>query len=304
MNYELFNDHYELLQKILKEKVSKLDEDEQAFKFNKLKLTYQGMVKENKIDDNFYALSHEIRSYGFFYDNGKTIITKDSKNKIGPDIVFKDKYKIECTICTAGLGNNKKALKDSGFQVFNKVIDYNEKFRQISLRITNSIKYKKEQFEKYLLKRKISNSDYCIIFINMGCLSTEWFTGEFCDEATRFLIGRGFLQISIDKATGKQIGGPSYGFITEMKNNNNSPVNTNIFADKSYSIISAIIISTATLDEDYNYQNTIIFTNPFAKSKIRVRDFHNFIYWKTNKNFEYIPRINGRKQNFADKKIF
>jgi hypothetical protein len=300
MNYKLFGNHYNLLVNILKSKVSKVDKEEEIFKFKKLKGIYQMMISKNLIDDNFYALSHEIRSLGLFYDNGKTIISKDSKNKIGPDIIYKDRYMIECTICTAGSDNNNKALKDSGFQVYNKIVDYNEKFRQISLRITNSIKVKKDQFEKYIQKKVLSKKDCCIIFINMGPLATEWFPGNFCDEATRFLIGRGFPQITIDTISGKQIGGVSYNFIPEIINNNNSYVNTNIFADKSYSIISAIMISTATLEEDYNYNNSIIFINPFAKNKLRIKDFRNFVYWKANKNYEYVPRSNGKKQKNYD----
>lgn len=304
MNIKLFDEHFKLLLNILKTKVSKINKKEAAYKKQKLVEVYKGMKKENKIQNEFYSLSHEIRSFGFFFDNGIINISEDSKSKIGPDFTYKKNYKIECTICTEGNGKNKEAVKNSGFQTYNKTIDYNEKFRQISLRITNSIKSKKDQFDKYLKKNVISEKDCCIIFINMGPFSTEWFPGEYCSEATRFLVGRGFPQITFNKETGKQIGGMTYSFIPEIKNNNGSSVNNNIFVDEDFSNISGIIISTATLDEDYNYDNTILFINPLAKNQIKVKDFNKFLYWKTNKNFEYIPRILGKRQKFSEKKIW
>lgn len=102
----------------------------------------------------------------------------------------------------------------------------------------------------------------------------------------------------------KQLGGITYSFIPKIKNNNDSTVNTNIFADKSYSNISAVIISTATLEDDYKSNNVVIFTNPLAKNKIKITDFNNFLYWKINKNLEYIPRINGVRQYPSKKSFF
>jgi hypothetical protein len=304
MNEKLFEEHYELLLKILEDKVEKINKKEAEYKRQQLIKIYNSMKVENKIQNEFYSLSHEIRSFGFFFDNGIINISEDSKSKIGPDFTYKNNYKIECTICTEGNGKNKKAVKDSGFQTYNTTIDYNEKFRQISLRITNSIKNKKEQFDKYLKQNVISEKDCCIIFINMGPFSTEWFPGEYCSEATRFLVGRGFPQITFNKETGKQIGGMTYSFIPEIKNNNGASVNNNIFVDKDLSNISGIIMSTATLGEDYTYKNAILFLNPLAQNKIKVKDFKKFLYWKINNNFEYVPRVLGKRKKISEKKIW
>ena len=60
-----------------------------------------------------------------------------------------------------------------------------------------------------------------------------------------------------------------------------------------YSCISAIILSTAYLAEEYNEKNTFIFINPNAKSAIEIQDFGNLIYWDISNHdnqIMYVPK--------------
>lgn len=100
---------------------------------------------------------------------------------------------IECVVSTAGNGSNFVALKRSGYQVYNRVIDYNEKFRQISLRVLTSLYSKSEKYLNDVNKGLVPSEQPFCIFINLGCLAQEWFPGKMCNEANRFLVGRGNL---------------------------------------------------------------------------------------------------------------
>lgn len=110
-------------------------------------------------------------------------------------------------------------------------------------------------------------------------------------------MGRGFRKILIDTKTCKQIGSPSFSFIPNCKNNNDSDINNNIFADKSYSGISSILFTSANLNENYNFKNTVNFLNPLAINIIRIADFDKIPYLNINSKSEYVPRIKGKKHD-------
>lgn len=62
----------------------------------------------------------------------------------------------------------------------------------------------------------------------------------------------------------------------------------NFFNPKSNNFISAIIYNTASWDEKYSEENTVLFLNPYAKNKITVEDFKNMKCWiYNNKGKEY-----------------
>ena len=298
MNKELFEESFEMITLILSSTKKVLGEKE----FNHRKKNICGVYKEimngNSIQNSYYSKAHEIRAIEMFINMGDVIVAKDSENEPGVDLVFNDNL-IECVTSTAGQGHNYKALTDSGYHVYNRIIDYNEKFRQISLRTLSSLVSKRDKYLRDVKKRVIDRDKPFYIFINLGSLTQEWFPGEFCVEATRFLIGRGHLMIRIDNNTAKQIGGISHSYEPFIINNNDSEVATNFFGDSLNKCVSAVIVSTAEINEKYSPKNTFIFTNPFALSKVEVNDFINYPYWKENKANEYVLRISGEQASIS-----
>lgn len=321
-----FKKNYDCLNSILEVNKKYFGEKEYKFRKEDLKRVYKKMEESSEfftiayseldklffpyyseIDSSYYSLAHEIRSIGLFAGIGNiegVKIAQDFASEPGVDFIYKDNL-IECVICTAGTGKNLEKLKASGYKKYDGVVrDYNEKFKQISLRVLSCLNIKKDKYlediEKIQAYKDNYKSNKFCIFINFGSLSTEWFPSKFCNEATRFLIGRGFPVISIDTNSGKQIGKSSYEYSPEIKNNNDSLVITNFFGDKNNECVSAVIISTANLFQKYSKENTFIFLNPFAINKLVLDDFKDFLYWEIDENNEYVPKINGNIQDLND----
>lgn len=266
------------------------------FRSQNLQRVFDGMLRVGKIDDSYYSIAHEIRAIEMFSKMDLIKVYKDSRSEPGVDLEYRNNL-VECVISTAGSDRNLGILRKSGYQQYDDIIDYNEKFRQISLRVLSSISSKRLKFCDDIRKGLYNEKQPFCIFLNLGSLSQEWFPGEYCKEATRFLVGRGHPRISINTLTGELNGGISYDYTPIIKNNNNSDVVTNVFGDPTNCCISAIIISSAELNELYTNKNTVVFTNPHAKNKIKVNDFRNFSYWRVYKKNEYVPRKNGKRLN-------
>ena len=80
-----------------------------------------------------------------------------------------------------------------------------------------------------------------------------------------------------------------------LKNNDiNKPIPTNFFINQDNDHISAIIITTANFEDNYDESNTFLFLNPYATTKIKVKDFYSMFYWKMDKTRSYIPRKKGK----------
>lgn len=294
MNEPLFGKNVVILKSILTSLNSLLGQKETDYRIGKLERAYNEMTCQKKILDSYYSIAHEIRTIEMFSEMGDITISLDSNNQPGIDLEYKN-ILIECVVSTTGKDQNYDMLKKSGYQEYNKIIDYNAKFHQISLRVLSVLASKRDKYYEDVNKNVISKEKPYCIFINLGSLAQEWFPGKLCNEATRFLVGRGHPMITIDKTTGKQVGGITYGHIPYIKNNNSADVICNFFGDVKNCVISAVIVTTAELNDRYSKDNVVIFTNPLANNKIMLKDFKNIPYWKVNDNQEYVPRISGRR---------
>ena len=99
--------------------------------------------------------------------------------------------------------------------------------------------------------------------------------------------------MSIDRITGKVID-TFYTHVENIKKHNGSNIDANFFLNKENENISGILFTCANIDEDYDKSNTFLFLNPFAKKKIKIKDFNRIVYWNSNRNAEYIPRYKGK----------
>lgn len=120
-----------------------------------------------------------------------------------------------------------------------------------------------------------------------------FFHGEYGFELLNILVGKSHLALKIDSKTNKSIGS-YYTHVENIKKQNGSAINANFFVNKKNEHISGIIFTDAYICDLYNKDNTFLFLNPYAINKIKVSDFRDLIYWKENRNMEYIPRYRGK----------
>ena len=139
----------------------------------------------------------------------------------------------------------------------------------------------------------IGENERCVIFISLGELCIDFFSGKYGVDFLDILIGKGNKTIRIDNKTGNFVE-TFYKHKEYIYKHNGKKINANFFNSTENIYISGIIFTDADTNEFYSYQNTYLFLNPYANKKIKVKDFKDLIYWKKNNKNEYIPRHNGK----------
>ena len=131
---------------------STMDKKEKNYRVKKANEKLKLMLKTEKIDNHYYSLAHELKSYELLKNFGQPEITCDSRNRKGPDIRL-NTYHIECVCCSPG-----KAISELEKYRLNEyrrsvVFDYNKKMEIILPRITSALGEKRDKFEKYIKDR-------------------------------------------------------------------------------------------------------------------------------------------------------
>lgn len=132
---------------------SNLDVNEIEDKKNKLNDWLNEMINTNKLNNYYYSLAHEIKSYKFLEKMGNLVMAKDTRNEKGPDFRLNN-YKIECVCCSSGdVDNNgleNYRLNENQKEV---VFDYNKLLEILLPRITQALNEKSDKFRKYINDR-------------------------------------------------------------------------------------------------------------------------------------------------------
>ena len=275
-----------------------LEQNDLKYRFDILEKSIEKSKEIKNVDFEYLSRLHELKSIILFSELGSLTISNDAKHEKGPDLLFNNVY-IECVTANVGNKDNYKELKKSGFEKYgSQVIDYGEKSRQMILRFTTALKSKVDHCNN------VWNDEYqpLCIFLHLGRFSNQYHQGEFLDEMTRFLVGKGSLTLAYDVKQGKIVN-VYYQKNENIKNNNLADVNVNFFGDSKNSIVSAVIISSAYYSEDYDLENTVVFTNYNAKHEINAYYFNNFVIWTMNDLGEYVPTKNGKQLKLKDIKI-
>ena len=238
----------------------------------------------NCVSDRYYNLAHEIKSFLFLRDFGSVKIAEDSKHSSGCDCILDDKYQIECVCCSAG----EKSAGLHELCVENVLVDYAKKEKILHCRLTSVIKAKHDFYVKNIKNGSIDSDKPYIIFIGLGSLAYEMFSGEKGIEYTSILFGKGDLLFSRDTETGSLISS-GYSHNAYLINHNNAKINCNIFCSEEYRSISGIIISAADINEPYTYENTWLFLNPMANIKIPRTLFSSIVCWDRYSDSVYGP---------------
>lgn len=139
----------------------------------------------------------------------------------------------------------------------------------------------------------MKKDEVCIIFISLGDIAQDFFSGKYGFDFLNILIGKSHLTLRIDKNTNKFIDS-YYSHVDTIKKQNGSPIDANFFVNADNRHISAILFTDAYICDVYNKENTFLFLNPYAINKVKVKDFNDLIYWKGNNDREYIPRYRGK----------
>lgn len=225
------------------------------------------MLKTNTINNEYYNISHEIRSLEFLSKYPNMVIAQDHLSESGCDFKIYDDYYIEC-VCSSS-GNEKKNGLDKfhGFGMF----DYGKKEKIILTRLTQSIKEKKEFYDRHILDGKIKKRNPYMIFLGLGNLTYGTFAGKYGFMLNKILFGVGCDVLTFDRKTNK-IMGTEYSHNISINNHNGSSIDCNIFINHDYSCVSGILFTFATLDEHYNKDNTFLFINPFSKGCVQLYD--------------------------------
>ena len=288
MNYKLFNNHMSMLFKIIRN--NNIDPDEIEVKKETIKKEFISMLKKREITSRFYNLSHEIRCLEFLNKYGNLQIAKDSKSKPGCDFILNNDIQIEAVCCSRGDEkiNGLNKIPESG------IIDNIPKEKILLSRITTAIDTKIDFYEDHKNKSIDSRKPY-VIFIGLGNLTYGMMRQNYGFELNKVLCGVEYAQILIDSKTNKQIGSnfsyrESFSITKYNEENNSKEVNIPCiyFNKPEFNVVSAIIYSNASLESNYNETNTFIFLNPWAKNKLKIKEFPNVYYWEMNNSGNYI----------------
>jgi len=263
---------------------------EVQFRKNRLQQSIDRIKKEESLSaySQYHQRAHEIESIPFLKQFGNLKITEDWKNSEGCDFVLNGHIYIECVCASAGDISKNKLDEFMGEGVF----DYIKKKEILNTRFTSSLNDKVRFYYKRVGKSIPKDSPY-IIFLTTGSLAYEWFEEEYGMALLDILLGRGFPRITIDTASGKLINS-DYTHKDYIEKHNGEKIDCNLFLNKRFRCVSAILLATAPLGEKYSYKNTFLFINPYASHKIFAKDFWGLIYWKVNNKGYYIPRRKGK----------
>lgn len=281
--------------KWLLELLSLCDVSPEEFEHRKKALENAQYLPESVIsrfNDLYYNLAHEIKSFHFLQQFGKIIISEDHRHKAGCDCNLNNYYQIECVCSSAG--KNTKGVDLFGKRRESKVHvgNYDKSF--LLSRLTQSLDKKLKFFNEHIKSKTINPNCPYIVFLGLGALSYEIFTGKNGVEFTSILFGRGDPALSVNIETGRMTP-VGYTHNDMLFKHNGSEINCNIFSTEDYRCVSGIIISSAKLDEEYTADNTWLFINPNAYIKINAEDFSNIVYWDLYSDDEYGPYKNGLK---------
>lgn len=245
------------------------------------------------ISNEYFNLAHEIKAFLFLQQFGLVEVSSDRLHTPGCDCTLNQKYQLEC-VCSSGGDAIKNGLAEfATLKNLNQIVDYGEKEKILLSRLTSSLKEKRDFFLDHQRKGTIDSSNPYIVFLGLGELSMEMFVGKYGIELTGILFGKGAPYIRINSETGEFLSS-GYTFEPVLHKKNGSEIGRTIFQQKEYKCISGIIFSKAGLNDLYSTENTWLFVNPMAHTKIVKKDFSGMIYWDERQR-EYRPYKKGRR---------
>lgn len=288
MNESFFVQHLHDLFKILED--SGLCNAEIKLRKERLKQSVESIRETNNpiYYDKYNQRAHEIESIPFLKQFGIVEIAQDYRHDKGCDFTFNKNIYIECVCSSPGQADKNGLSNYMGEGIF----DYREKRRLINARFTSSLCDKVKFYYERVGNSILSGKPY-IIFLSTGSLAYEWFEEKYGFALLDVLLGRGDMSITINNNT-NQIESSGYTHKEFLEKYNKELLDCNLFLNEKFKCVSAILLATASPGERYTSANTFLFLNPYARSKINIKDFYGIIYWRENKKGLYSPYRKGK----------
>ena len=250
---------------------------------------------QSEISPRYYNLAHELKCLHFLRKFGEVSPALDYSHTDGCDAILNDHYQIEFVCCSPGENTDKSGYDRFSVKNLNgfMLCNYAEKEKFLFSRITTALHTKRTFYEDHIAKNTIPASKPYIIFLGLGELSYDMLCGNYGIDLTGVLLGKGCPTFTIN-GEGK-VTDRGYTHNESFPKYNGAPIDCNLFCREEFRCISGIIFTDAALFDDYTTQNTWLFINPFAASKIRKKDFRGMVYWSADKCGNYFPRRRGKR---------
>jgi len=251
---------------------------ERKEKFEKLWHNFRPYADKHfltEIKTNFHQRSWEMYLGNVFLQKKLSIRSQDE----GPDFVVNNNIYIECVAPTKGDLTKPDSVPEMFIAKTPKelrVQDIPED--KILLRISQAIKEKLNQYEKWKFKNWFNQNASFVIAINTGDL--EYPEDPNMPNVLKVLFGFQYMQINIKT---KKI---SYSYRSEIKKSNNKPVPVNYFIRESFSFVSGVLFSNETVvnHPDKIGDDCIFVNNPFSSSPVDQKFVKLFKNWRAEKN--------------------
>ncbi len=262
--------------------VSMIHDREKAYRKKQINIAFENYKTERTIEslDRLLQLTHEIESYLFLSQIGKTVLSSDAKSTPGADILFNNHIFVECVCMAVGDASLSGLSEYLGFGNY----DYNKKSGLINERITNSLKNKTDFYYKHVGKSIPDNAPY-IILLSPGILRYGWFEEEYGMALSEVTLGRGNPTLYFDRKTGKYVSS-DYSHTDSFKKWNNADIDSNYFLDRRNGCVSGIMLATEIL-QNYSVDDVFLHLNPYAANLVDPLEFGDMVYWTKNQQGRY-----------------
>lgn len=241
--------------------------------------------KYNTERNRFFQKSHEVKGIPFLQVFGQLDVAQDSNHEAGADFVLDKEIYIE-SVCSSPGDLSKSGLAKyididyKKFKLYN--YDYSELNRLINLRFTNTLYEKKDFYISHLNNKTIPSGKPYLVFLSPGILAFKWSEEENGFAFLDILFGRGNPTITVNSKTGEIIE-EGYSHKTAIMKRPDTPVDCNLFYNQEYSCISGILLAYRP-EEDYGFENVVLFTNPYADNPVSIRKFKGLTYWEVDES--------------------
>jgi hypothetical protein len=242
---------------------------------------YESYAEPDFLNDarkDFHAKSWEIYLGCLFLDSGFNLQKKTKKE--GPDLHLLWNNRsiwVEATAPESGTGANSVPEYR-----YNEVSD--QPSDQIILRFASAIQEKFEKYKSYRSKGIINADDFYIIAINGGRIRYSSLASTL-PYIVLSVLPFGNLVFALDKQSGTLVNS-FHQYRDAVTTAKGSPVPTNIFMDKDYAGISAVLYSYMNIVNRPNRIGVEIHCvhNPLADNKLPLGIFHFGTEWWVENN--------------------
>lgn len=251
---------------------------ERREKFEKLWKNFKPYANKHfiaQIKTNFHQRSWEMYV-------GNVLLAKKLSIKSpneGPDFIVNENTYIECITPTKGDSDKPNSVPEIFLAKTPEEIQLQDLPEdQMILRITQAVKDKALQYEKWKNKNWFQKNASFIIAVNTGDLEhLQVYFG--IPLVIKALFGLQFLQIS-------QKGDKSFIWRAEIKKDNGVSVPVNYFANEKYKFVSGVLFSDRiVLNHPENIGDDCIFiNNPFSECPVNKKFTELFKSWSAKKD--------------------